>query len=185
MHSMHTFLVAAAIVSTVQAQEAEKPPLNVVPQIDLQRYLGTWYEIARLPNSFEKKCVGNITATYSLLDDGDIRVINRCRTANGEMSEAVGLAKLASKDGPNTKLKVRFAPAFLSFLPFVWGNYWIILLADDYRYAVIGEPDRKYLWILSRTPSIEEPLFQDILSRVKQAGYDVSTLERIDNSPTK
>jgi apolipoprotein D and lipocalin family protein len=111
-----------------------------------------------------------------LLDNGELRVVNRCRTESGEIDEAEGRARLASEDGPNTKLKVRFAPAFLSFLPFVWGDYWIIELAPDYGYAVIGEPARKYLWILSRTPSIEESTLQDILSRVKQKGYNLNGL---------
>jgi apolipoprotein D and lipocalin family protein len=94
------------------------------------------------------------------------------------MTEVEGRAKRASKDGPNTKLKVRFAPAFLSFLPFVWGDYWIIALAPDYSYAVVGGPSRKYLWILSRTPPMDETTFQDVLDQVKQKGYDLTGLIR-------
>lgn len=164
------------------AQEHSEQPLEVVPAVNLVRYAGTWYEIARLPNRFQEQCAGNVTATYTLLDNGEIRVVNRCRKESGEIDEAEGRARLASDDGPNTKLKVRFAPAFLSFLPFVWGDYWIIELAPDYGYAVIGEPARKYLWILSRTPSIEESTLQDILTRVKQKGYNINGLVRTEQT---
>ena len=158
-------------------------PLEVVPSVDLHRYVGTWYEVARLPNKFQNDCAGNVTATYELLESGEIKVINRCQQHDGDSSKAEGLARLASEEGPNSKLKVRFAPAFLSFLPFVWGNYWIIDLSPDYSYAVIGEPDRKYLWVLSRTPRLEENLFQEILGRVRKQGYDLNTLMRTKQSP--
>ena len=162
-------LVFGGVVAA--AQDDPERPLEVVPAVNLVRYAGTWYEIARLPNRFQEQCAGDVTATYTMLDNGEIRVVNRCRKESGEIEEAEGRARLASVDEPNTKLKVRFAPAFLSFLPFVWGDYWIIELAPDYSYAVIGEPARKYLWILSRTPSIEESTLQDILTRVKLKGY--------------
>jgi apolipoprotein D and lipocalin family protein len=171
-----SFLVLLAAVGN--AQEKSTQPLEVVPSVDLNKYTGTWYEIARLPFKFQSQCVGDVTATYTLLEDGTIKVVNRCRKQNGEMDEAEGRAKLASKDGPNTKLRVRFAPAFLSFLPFVWGDYWIIDLAADYSYAAIGEPDRKYLWVLSRTPVMDEATFQGIVDRAKQKGYDLTGLIR-------
>jgi len=152
--------------------------LDVVPSVNLERYCGVWYEIARLPNSFQEKCAGSVTATYTLLDNGQIKVVNLCQKENGEIVEAEGRAKVASKDEPNTKLKVRFAPAILSFLPFVWGNYWILELDSAYTYAVIGEPKREYLWILSRTPRIDEEIFQNLLNKVKEKGYDVSEIIR-------
>ena len=171
-----SFLVFFAAVTT--AQDKPMPPLEVVPSVDLNRYAGTWYEVARMPFKYQSQCVGDVTATYTLLDDGTIKVVNRCRKENGEFDEAEGRAKLASKDGPNTKLKVRFAPAILSWLPFVWGDYWIIDLAADYRYAVVGEPDRKYMWVLSRTPALDETTLQGILDRAKAKGYDLTTLIR-------
>ncbi len=119
-----------------------------------------------------------MTATYTLRDDGKITVVNRCKKEDGSYTEAEGLAKVASSEGPNTKLKVRFAPAFLSFLWFVWGDYWIIDLAPDYSYAVIGEPNREYLWILSRTPAMSSDVYEHILDRLKNQGYDVSRLVR-------
>lgn len=117
-------------------------------------------------------------ATYTLLGDGEIEVVNRCRTANGQLSSATGRARLASQAGPASKLQVRFAPAFLSFLPMVWGDYWIIDLAPDYSYAVVGEPERKYLWILSRTAVLPEATYQAIVSRLGPLGFDVARLVR-------
>lgn len=155
-----------------------KRELEVVSEVDLERYAGTWHEIARLPNWFQKKCAGDVAATYTLLEDGDIRVVNRCRTESGETSEAVGRAKLASAKGPNTKLKVRFAPGFLAPLPFVWGDYWIIALAPDYSYVAVGEPKRKYCWILARAPAMDDAVLQEVLDQVKAQGYDLSQLIR-------
>jgi len=178
---MNTLILVSFLVLFATAgvsQEKSTQPLEVVPSVDLNRYAGTWYEIARLPFRFQSQCVGDVTATYTLLENGQIKVVNRCRKENGEIDEAEGRAKLGSNDGPNTKLKVRFAPAFLSWLPFVWGDYWIIDLAPDYGYAVIGDPDRKYLWVLSRTPVMDETTFQGILDRAKGKGYDLSGLIR-------
>ncbi len=163
-------------VLPLHAQHDGEKPLTVVPSVDLSRYTGTWYEVARLPNPFQKDCTGEVTATYALLDNGTIQVTNRCRSADGSMKEAKGLARKASDDGPNSKLEVRFAPAFLSFLPFVWGNYWIIDLDPDYSYAVIGEPKREYLWILARDPDLPDSTMQGILTRAKEQGYDLGNL---------
>jgi len=160
------------------AKDKPVQPLEVVPSVDLQRYAGTWYEIARLPNWFQKQCTGDVTATYTVLENGTIKVVNSCRKVSGQIEKAEGLAKQADKNGPNTKLKVRFAPKILSFLPFVWGDYWIINLAADYSYAVVGGPDRKYLWVLSRTPKMDETTLQVVLDQVKQTGYDLSGLIR-------
>jgi apolipoprotein D and lipocalin family protein len=177
---LSSFLVLFAVGGIAQGQS--KTPLEVVPEVDLHRYTGTWYEVARLPNWFEKKCACDVTATYTQLDNGEIQVVNRCRKENGEVTEAEGRAKRASEEGPNTKLKVRFAPGILSFLPFVWGDYWIIALSPDYSYAVVGEPNRKYLWILSRTPALDEATFQDILEQVKLKGYDLTNLIRTEQT---
>ena len=160
------------------SQEQTVNEVRVVPSVDLSRYAGTWYEIARLPNRFQEKCACNVTATYTLLENGEINVVNRCVTSEGDTTEAEGRARRASDEEPSARLKVRFAPGFLSFLPFVWGNYWIIDLAPDYSYAVIGEPDRKYLWILARQPALEETTLQRILANVAAQGYDLKTLIR-------
>ena len=163
-------------VQNVSSQEKQLNPLEVVPSVDLHRYAGTWYEVARLPNKFQEDCAGNVTATYNILGNGEINVVNRCLKSNGDTSEAEGVARRASDDEPNTKLKVRFAPAFLSFLPMVWGDYWIIDLAPDYSYAVIGEPNRDYLWVLARTPGLDKHILLEILGRVKERGFDLNNL---------
>lgn len=177
-----TFQVIVMASTFVQAESRNKQPLRVVASVDLSRYAGQWYEIARLPNRFENKCVGDVMATYTVLKGNQIKVVNQCRKSNGEMSSVEGRARLADKDGPNTKLKVRFAPSFLSFLPFVWGDYWIIELAPDYSYAVIGEPKRRYLWILSRTPQMDATKIQELASRAAAQGYDVSQLIKTKQS---
>ena len=158
--------------------ETSAQPLRVVPAVDFSRYAGTWYEIARLPNRFQQNCAGEVTATYTLTEEGELGVVNRCRTADGEFTSAEGVARRADPDGPDAKLKVRFAPAFLSFLPFVWGDYWIIELAPDYRYVVIGEPKREYLWVLARTPRLEEEVLQNALGRALAQGYALGDLIR-------
>ena len=150
--------------------------LKVVPELDLNRYAGLWYEIARLPNRFQKMCVSDVTATYELLDDGKVSVTNACLDSKGATERAEGIARVANSEGPTSKLEVRFAPSFLSFLPFVWGDYWVIDLDPDYRYAVVGNPDRSYLWILSRTPELDSSVFEQILGKIDAQGYDTSLL---------
>lgn len=172
----YSFLVFLMTLAQVSPREGDPRPLRVVRSVDFARYCGTWYEIARLPNRFQKECVSDVTATYTLLDDGTLRVVNRCRKANGDTTEAEGKARRKSDTEPPSKLEVRFAPAFLSIFPFVWGNYWIIDLAPDYSYAVIGEPSREYLWILSRTPALDGEVFSTIQERIRDQGYDPSAL---------
>ena len=143
--------------------------LEAVPSLDLQRYAGRWYELARYPNRFQKDCAGDTTATYTLRPDGKITVLNECREADGKAKRAKGTAKLASEKGPNSKLKVTF------FWPFS-GDYWVIALDPEYRWAIVGEPSRKYLWILSRTPRLDERTWQHLMELVRQAGYDPGRL---------
>jgi apolipoprotein D and lipocalin family protein len=171
-------LVITCLPGWLYAQEVSPRPLEPVPTVDLVRYAGTWFEIARLPNRFQKGCISDVTATYSLLDDGQILVINRCRTSTGEMKEAEGKARRKGEDEPTSKLLVRFAPAILSFLPFVWADYWVIDLAEDYSYAVVGEPSREYLWILARSPVLDEQTYEAIAGRLRQQGYDPTLLVR-------
>jgi len=184
MNKPCSILFFVMLASGVHAEQPGKVPLNVVPKVDLPRYMGTWYEVARLPFKFQNQCVSDVTATYTLRVDGRIAVVNRCRTKDGSISEAKGIAKQARADGPNTKLKVRFAPSWLSVLPFVWGDYWITVLAPDYSYAAIGEPGRKYLWILSRTPTMDEPTLRHILDQLEENGYDLTRLIRTPASPS-
>jgi apolipoprotein D and lipocalin family protein len=140
--------------------------LEVVPHVELEKYLGKWYEIAHLPARFQEGCT-DTTATYTLSEDGNISVLNEC-IRNGKMKQAKGKAKVVDKNS-GAKLKVTF------FWPF-YGDYWIIDLGRNYDYAVVGTPNRKYLWILSRTPQMDDKLFSQLMESVKSKGFDVSNL---------
>lgn len=147
------------------------PPLQTVPRVDLNRYLGTWYEISSFPQRFQLGCTAT-TATYSLRKDGDIDVVNRCNkgSLDGPQDIAKGRARVVDTS-TNAKLEVSF------FRPF-WGEYWIIDLGERYEYAVVGHPGRDYLWILSRTPSMDEGVYRSILERLTAQGYETSRLVR-------
>lgn len=179
---MLAVLVVAGSALAVRAVAKEKQPLKVVPSVDFERYAGRWYESARLPNRFEEDCAGDVTATYAPRADGRLDVLNRCREKSGEWKEARGVARLASRRGPNSKLEVRFAPGWLSFLPFVWGDYQIMELAPDYSHAVVGAPGRDYLWILARTPRLDDPTFDALAARAAAQGFDVSRLIRTEHT---
>lgn len=149
----------------------EPPPLRTVERVELDRYLGTWFEIASYPQRFQKDCTAT-KAEYSLLDDGEIRVENSCRkhTLDGKPDVARGRARVVDRV-TNAKLEVSF------FRPF-WGDYWVIDLGADYEYAVVGHPSREYLWVLSRTPSLDTVVYDGILERLVAQGYDTSRLRR-------
>jgi apolipoprotein D and lipocalin family protein len=167
-------LRVALVLSVISCAAASGAELTTVSGIDLKRYQGLWYEIARKPNRFQKSCTGNVTAEYKLRVDGEIDVINRCQLKSGEYEEARGEARQRATARSAGKLQVRFAPKFLSFLPFVWGDYWVLELSDDYSYAVVGEPSRNYLWILSRKPQMDPDVYQELISRIAGHGYDPS-----------
>lgn len=160
------FAAGAAAKAAVKTK-----PLEVVPGVDLQRYLGTWYEIATIPQRFQKGCVG-VSAHYSLREDGAIDVVNSCRkgTLDGKERSIRGKAWIVDRT-TNAKLKVRF------FWPFT-GAYWIIELDEDYRWAVVGHPDRTYYWILSRTPQMDAALYDELIRRAAAKGYDVSKIKK-------
>ncbi len=153
------------------------PEVKTVSKVDLQRYAGKWYEIAKYPNRFQKQCVGNTTANYVLKPNGRIEVRNECLLKSGETKTAVGEAKIADK-ATNAKLKVRFAPSALAWLTLVWGDYWIIDLDKDYDYVAIGEPKREYLWILSRKPTMDDAAYQAILRRAEAMGFNPDKVEK-------
>jgi apolipoprotein D and lipocalin family protein len=165
------------LLAALGMQEGGRRPVESVAAVDLERYAGRWYEIARLPNQFQKKCVAETTAEYQVLPGGQIRVINSCRDADGKTIRAEGRARLADRSGPTSRLKVRFAPGFLSFLPMVWGDYWILDLTDDYSAALVGTPGREYLWVLSRTPQLEEAVYQRFVATAAAQGFAVTRLQ--------
>lgn len=169
---MRPLALAAALLAgcaTTTTERLKLPPLKAVEQVELGRYLGTWYEIAAFPQRFQRGCTAS-TATYALRADGQIDVLNRCRKdrLDGEEKVAAGLARVVDAKS-NAKLEVSF------FRPF-WGAYWILELGGDYQYAVVGHPSRDYLWILSRTPAMEPAVYQAIVSRLADQGYETSRL---------
>jgi len=162
----------------IAASARAAPPLATVEDFDLSRYLGTWHQIALLPNRFQARYVADTSARYALRADGHLEVVNRCREQDGGYAQAVGVARRnADYDNPAI-LEVRFAPAWLSALPFVWGDYWVIALADDYRAALVGAPNRKYLWILAREPTLDEAEYARLVGIAQAQGFDVSGLKR-------
>ena len=163
-------LMMAGCAKTTTARLGLPEP-RTVPRVDLQRYLGTWYDIASFPQRFQLGCTGT-TATYTLGGDGDIAVLNRCRKGSltGKEDSALGRARVVDRT-TNAKLEVSF------FRPF-WGDYWIIDLGADYEYAVVGHPSRDYLWILSRTPTMDSTVYEAILARLREQGYEVARLNR-------
>lgn len=168
---MRIFTLILALLLGVGSTPAasEQAALPTVAALDLQRYAGVWYEIALLPNRFQKQCVADTQARYRL--DGErVEVINRCRTAKGEVDRTAGHAKVV-EGSANAKLKVTF------FWPF-YGNYWVLDLDSDYRHVLIGEPSRKYAWVLSRTPQMDESSLQQLLERAAELGFDRGAFQR-------
>jgi apolipoprotein D and lipocalin family protein len=171
-------LLVMTLASSVSIAGQTPAPVRTVPSVDLNRYLGQWFELARFPNKFQRKCLDDVRATYAMREDGRIDVVNRCRTEKG-VNEARGVARVVDTQ-TKARLQVRFAPALLSFLPAVWGDYWVIGLAPDYSWAVVGTPARDYLWILSRTSALSEASYAAALDTAKSNGFDVSRLVKTE-----
>lgn len=153
---------------------AEKVEPKAVEQIDVNKYQGKWYEIAHLPMYFQRQCVSDTTAEYSLNADQTINVLNSCRTKSGEMDSSTGLAQAVNAG--NSKLKVSFLPKGLRWIPFTKGDYWVLRVDPNYQTALVGGPTHKYLWILSRSPHLDEATYQSYLETARQQGYDLTEL---------
>jgi len=168
--SMLLCLVGAGCASTTTAR-LHLPELQTVPRVDLRRYVGTWFEVASFPQSFQRGCTAT-AATYTIRDDGRIDVVNRCRKGSPDGPEKVarGRARVADPS-TNAKLEVSF------FWPF-WGDYWIVDLGANYEYAAVGHPSRDYLWILSRTPTMDPALYASIVHRLQGQGYETDRLQQ-------
>ncbi|MBA8682273.1 lipocalin family protein [Stenotrophomonas tumulicola] len=149
------------------------PDLKTVPDLKLPRYLGTWYEIARLPMRHEPEGCTDVSAHYSLQEDGNVRVHNRCRM-DGVLEEAIGEACVVDND--SARLAVSFLPKGLRWLPFTKGDYWVIQVAPDYSVSLVGSPDREYLWLLARTPQLDKTVRDHYLATARQQGFDLSKL---------
>lgn len=187
----------AAAASATAAQTPNVPPpaataspaaLTAIASLNVPAYMGTWYQVAWFPNRFQKQCVSDTSATYSRRDDGAVTVENRCKKADGSFDDATGLARPAGSrlEGDLLKpaqLEVSFLPAWLRWLP-IWGNYWVLELAEDGRYAVVGEPTREYLWVLARRPQLTATDEAGIRERLVQRGYDLSRWQRHTHGAT-
>jgi len=170
--SVMIFILYLAACSS--PQEKSLPDLVTVQQVDLKKYIGIWYEIAKIPNSFQDQCAYGTTAEYKIDEDGDIIVTNSCYDKEGKPDVAEGLAKVVDK---NTKAKLEVS--FFSILGIrpIWGDYWIIGLDENYQWAVVGTPSRKYGWILSRTPSLPDDTIKEIFSLLKAQNYNLADFE--------
>jgi len=168
-------LVSAPATQAADGTAGAAAPLATIPSLDVKRYMGTWYEIAKFPNDFQKKCVGFTTATYSLREDGRVNVLNRCQRADGSTDAADAIARQVG-GATSPRLEVRFAPAILSWLPMVWGDYWVIDLDPEYQLSAVSEPKREYLWILSRTPTVDPAAYDALLGRLRAKGLDMNRL---------
>ena len=167
MEKISKSLILICIMFLFTACSSKNPPLQTVEKVDLERYLGTWYEIARYEHFFEKDCK-NVSANYSIMDEETIKVINKCtKIQTNEKKEAMGRAYAI--DETNSKLKVSF------FRPF-YGDYWILDLDKDYKYAIIGTPTKEYLWILSREKTISDEVLNKLLEKISNMGFDKSKL---------
>ena len=167
MKNIFKIFALAFTVILFTACSSKNPPLQTVQKVDLNKYLGTWYEIARYEHFFEKDCK-NVSANYSMMDEETIKVINRCtKIQTNEKKEAMGRAYTIDKS--NSKLKVSF------FRPF-YGDYWVLILDKNYDYVVVGTPSREYLWILARENKISDSIKNDILQKLSTLEFDSSTL---------
>jgi apolipoprotein D and lipocalin family protein len=150
-------------------------PLATMPHVDLARYMGTWHEIARLPAPFEGACEGQPSATY-ILRGGGVEIVNRCRGADGRVREAVGEARVVPASG-NAKLEVSLWPSLLRLLPIAWANYWIIHVDDHYRFAVVGHPNRRFLWLLARDRGVSPAQQAHLVEIAAAQGFPVHRLQ--------
>jgi apolipoprotein D and lipocalin family protein len=181
-------VLVAAIASAcsqlpfASASSEDLAPLKTVASLDVPRYMGTWYEIAKYPNKFQKKCVAETRAVYEPLPGSTVQVTNRCKKADGSIDEAIGEARQIGI-ATSPKLQVRFAPVWLARIPLVWGNYWVIDLDSAYQLVAVSEPKREFLWVLSRTPTVNAAAYDALLARLKAQGFELDKLERTKQAP--
>ena len=154
---------------------AQTKPLHVVEKVELDKYLGVWYEVARKPMYFQNKCDRDVSATYTLNENGNIAVDNRCYAQDVKLNQSSGEAFV--QNAPfNSKLKVSFLPESIRWLPVGRGDYWILKIADDYQTVLVGEPKRKYMWVLSRSAQPDPAVVKEYLDYAQSVGFDLSDI---------
>ncbi|ENW15450.1 hypothetical protein L313_0134 [Acinetobacter haemolyticus CIP 64.3 = MTCC 9819] len=154
---------------------AQAKPLATIEKVELDKYLGVWYEVARKPIYFDRKCAYNITATYTVNENGNIIVDNKCYDGDGNLQQSLGEAFVANAPF-NSKLKVSFLPEGVRWIPIGRGDYWVLKLDEEYQTVLVGEPRRKYLWVLSRTPNPNKEVILEYLNYAKSVGYDIGDI---------
>ncbi|MDE2421369.1 MAG: lipocalin family protein [Gammaproteobacteria bacterium] len=159
-----------------QANESNIQKVTTVDTINISRYTGKWYEIARFPMFFERNCASDVIATYSIDSKNPSKIIvnNQCRKLDGNFIKSIGEATPIDKT--NSKLEVTFLPNFLRWLPIGKAPYWILKIDQDYQTVLVGNPSHKYLWILSRKPQINDSVYQSYIEEAKRQGYDIAKL---------
>lgn len=169
--------LCAAWANSASAWAQSAPlPLQSIASLDVPRYMGKWHEVAKYPNWFQRQCASATQATYSLQANGRVQVINQCKNDKGEWVGVQGEARQIG-GADSAQLKVRFAPEWLSFIPLVWGDYWVIELDPDHQWALVSEPRREYLWVLSRTPQLPAETYQALLRKLAGLGFDLKKIE--------
>jgi apolipoprotein D and lipocalin family protein len=169
--------LGAATVAVALSMATAAPPVKSVGQVDTQRWAGTWYELARVPNGLQARCVADATATYLPRADGSLRVIQRCRDADSKWYVATARAVGTDTDRSGAaRLRLSYLPPWLDWLPASSDDHWVVMLDGDYRYAVVSEPARKQLWILSRTPDIDSVTYDRIVTQLREAHFPVEQL---------
>lgn len=179
----HVAAVSTALLLSACATTPSHLPTQA--NVDLNAYAGVWHEQARLPNRFQRDCVGDVQAEYTVKAEGVLQVVNQCRTQDGGTKAAEGEGRLSPAAEPRdpAKLEVRFAPKWTSWLPMVWGDYWIIRLAENDQYSLVGTPDRKYLWVLSREVEADQQVVSELLAYAGTLGFKVDEVIRSGSNP--
>ncbi|WP_151810418.1 lipocalin family protein [Acinetobacter bereziniae] len=170
-----TLVSGIALLSVAALAHSEREKIPTAKDINLNKYLGQWHEITRKPLYFQKKCDYNVSAHYSLNENGSIRVDNTCYSQDGKLQQSIGVAKV--QNAPvNSKLKVTFLPKVLRWLPVGRGDYWILKIDEDYQVALVGTPNKKYLWLLSRSQTLDPVIVEEYLNYAQHLGYDLKDL---------
>jgi apolipoprotein D and lipocalin family protein len=173
MKLLEKISIGALLTVSMITPSLANQDVKAVDQLDLNKYLGTWHEVARKPLTFQKDCAYNVTANYSLNDKGNVKVDNRCYKADGVMKQSTAEAYVQNAPA-NSKLKVSFLPKAIRWIPIARGDYWVLKIDQNYQTALVGEPDKKYLWVLSRDPQPNKAVVQEYLNYAQSIGYDLS-----------